>query len=230
MHPSMSSWGQELQLAPSCKPLLQFANNLISSPDTFPNPDHLHQIYLGTVSGSGDAFRLGHSLDSKQTRYLALPPTAPIGSSRAADSGSLVIGNSQQELIHSSKVTAQEMLDAKELAASRNHSEAERCRRECINSHLSTLCSLLPSSTKVSSSLSCLMLDSCSMKEHALFHNIYSFFSSFIAVGSEREKTDKKKPGTAAAPRIMLYTFWFLLIELCCSCVSRQTKRLCLQR
>ncbi len=79
MHPSMSSWGQELQLAPSCKPLLQFANNLISSPDTFPNPDHLHQIYLGTGSGSGDAFRLGHSLDSKQTRYLALPPTAPVG-------------------------------------------------------------------------------------------------------------------------------------------------------
>lgn len=128
MHPSMSSHGQELQLVPSCKPLLQFANNLISPPDTFPNPDHLHQIYLGTGSGSGDAFRLGHSLDSKQTRYLALPPTAPVGGNRAADSGSLVIGNSQQELIDSSKVTAQEMLDAKELASSRNHSEAERCR------------------------------------------------------------------------------------------------------
>lgn len=121
MHPSMGSHGQELQLVPSCKPLLQFANNLISPPDTFPNPDHLHQIYSGTGSESGDAFRLGHSLDSKQTRYLALPPTAPVGSSRAADSGSLVIGNSQQELIDSSKVTAQEMLDAKELAASRNH-------------------------------------------------------------------------------------------------------------
>lgn len=63
---------------PSCKPLLQFANNLISPPDTFPSPDHLHQIYLATGSGSGDAFRLGHSLDSKQTRYLALPPSAPV--------------------------------------------------------------------------------------------------------------------------------------------------------
>jgi hypothetical protein len=192
MHPSMSSHGQELQLVPSCKPLLQFADNLISPPDTVPNPDHLHQIYLGTGSGSGDAFRLQHSLDSNQTRYLALPPTAPVGSSRAADSGSLVIGNSQQELIDSSKVTAQEVLDAKKLAASRNRSEAERCRRECINSHLSTLCSLLPSSTKVSSSLSCLMLDNCSMKEHALFHNIYSFFSSFMAVEVRGKKKTKK--------------------------------------
>ncbi len=192
MHPSMSSRGQELQLVPSCKPLLQFANNLISPPNTFPNPDHLHQIYLGTGSGSGDAFRLGHSLDSKQTRYLALPPTAPVGSNRAADSGSLVIGNSQQELIDSSKVTAQEVLDAKKLVASRNHSEAERCRRECINSHLSTLCNLLPSSTKVSTSLSCLMLDNCSMKEHALFHNIFSFFSSFMAVEVRGKKKTKK--------------------------------------
>ncbi|CAK9216674.1 unnamed protein product [Sphagnum troendelagicum] len=88
---------------------------------------------------------------------------------RAADSGSLVIGNSQQELIHSSKVTAQEMLDAKELAASRNHSEAERCRRECINSHLSTLCSLLPSSTKTDkASLLAEVIDLLSeLKQHA---------------------------------------------------------------
>ncbi|CAK9870579.1 unnamed protein product [Sphagnum jensenii] len=91
------------------------------------------------------------------------------GSSRAADSGSLAIGNSQQELIHSSKVTAQEMLDAKELAASRNHSEAERCRRECINSHLSTICSLLPSSTKTDkASLLAEVIDILSeLKQHA---------------------------------------------------------------
>ncbi|GLJ17223.1 hypothetical protein SUGI_0298370 [Cryptomeria japonica] len=47
------------------------------------------------------------------------------------------------------KMSYNDSLEAKALAASRNHSEAERRRRERINTHLSTLRRLIPSRDKM---------------------------------------------------------------------------------
>lgn len=65
---------------------------------------------------------------------------------------SLVFESDKGELVKclaAAKVGKSEICEAKALAALKNHSEAERRRRERINAHLATLRGLVPSTEKV---------------------------------------------------------------------------------
>jgi len=89
-----------------------------------------------------------------------------------SSSHSLVYQSEKGELVKCSsaaRVGKNEICEAKALAALKNHSEAERRRRERINGHLATLRGLVPSTEKVwFCSFFFLLLEICSFTVHGL--------------------------------------------------------------
>uniref|UniRef100_A0A0C9QX51 TSA: Wollemia nobilis Ref_Wollemi_Transcript_1935_1396 transcribed RNA sequence n=1 Tax=Wollemia nobilis TaxID=56998 RepID=A0A0C9QX51_9CONI len=101
--------------------------------------ERLQQSGAGGVYGRKSGVALNEHQHHHLQQHRQLMSNGPAG---------LLMDGLPGEMVNVGKMTPQEIIDAKALAASKSHSEAERRRRERINTHLATLRSLLPSTTK----------------------------------------------------------------------------------
>lgn len=90
----------------------------------------------------------GASIDSSENaQNIGFQSTAGRG---GLLSSSLILDSERRELVKTpARLLQKGIAEAKAKEALKNHSEAERRRRERINTHLSTLRSLLPTTGKV---------------------------------------------------------------------------------
>ncbi|KAH9306169.1 hypothetical protein KI387_010573 [Taxus chinensis] len=127
------------------------SEQIFSLPNDFYVPPRLPDFQDLNFHYSNGGGRINHN--NNQSNQLGgvseLCEQMRLYSSHLNGGGSLVLDSARGELVNASKMmTPKEILEAKAVAASKSHSEAERRRRERINSHLATLRTLLPSTTK----------------------------------------------------------------------------------
>ncbi|KAF6136809.1 hypothetical protein GIB67_030094 [Kingdonia uniflora] len=98
-----------------------------------------------------DSFSWNSSVvfDAPFTRFINGYSQNPGGVDGSTLSSSLVLDSEKGELVRAPVGLGQKKSEEKALAALKNHSEAEKRRRERINAHLNTLRSMVPCSEKM---------------------------------------------------------------------------------
>ncbi|CAN8238926.1 unnamed protein product [Cochlearia groenlandica] len=134
-------FSQDSPLWPSIDPLSSSSSQASFYGSFFNRTRSLHQHQQGLHLGY-EGFHGATSASHQEQFRILSEAMGPVNVQTGLGSFGL------QGEIGMMKMTAQEIMDAKALAASKSHSESERRRRERINNHLAKLRSILPNTTK----------------------------------------------------------------------------------